>query len=1083
MPSSVAHCPQPETLKEFLLGKLESPELDVCESHLSECQNCHETLRGMTDMDTFSEQVAGAMLSTESSNDDAAIRSLIDRLIDPDSLLQPGKPHFANGAPVAPSPENLELLADRAAEVLRCLQVEDQSLGKLGDYELIRLIGAGSSGVVFQAMDQNLNRLVAVKVLRPSLGQIAKDRFLAEARAAAAIDHANVVTVFQVGTQDRLAYMVMQWTPGETLESKLQRQESFDEPEIRRLAIEVASGLSAAHEQQMIHRDIKPANTWICDDGSIKLLDFGLARIADEESSFTGTGLLAGTPNFMSPEQSRGQELDERTDLFSLGCVLYRLLTNRLPFGGTTVLGTLQSIQNHHPAPIRSLNPDVSDDLIDVTMSLLAKQPANRPANARQLIQLLSTDRKNWDLSVPQYSRDSWNEETIARDEKPTKPTVKTNSSSNRRSGWRFVTAIVGLLFMSFGAWFAGPQIIRIATDQGELIIETNDNEDIEIEILKDGNTVRVVDLASQNAVDIKSGEYQIRAKGVSHKRNVLFSVSKKTFVMTRGGKEIIKVTQTDNSNQATNNVNEPASVKATSPVPLLTALMEQYYKLESELVELNYEKSKLVRNYGKGHPKIRLIEDQILAKKEQLDNSLKRYRQEKDAAFKSDRGNLLSNSNFPTTGLDSPTANEPSEPQNPNTKPIYNGHDFDHWINIAQTDRHTGTFADAFAACVELADSDTSRELVVRLIRKKCRRVNLMVVGVDDDQDKMLSSFLTAFRAFPKHYLVDFVVTETVEGNENSRAFCIWLTPVMNNGMLPVLTQTQRDEIADFYASYASRMIRMAYQQQAGEVRTRLLQLASLYTHERTTNQLKKLDPVLLTVLTEIEPQYKKSESIHDTATLFSLMNRYGFELEDQIDQLIRCVNEGTVEREQRMAWTALADRHLLPWPSENRQEEENESGRIERTEEINLRLQFLIGYADQILDGDFIGRNIRNRRNVYLQPIFNSIYQHLAYCDPADKTEALASLEALRKKFPRPATDRSNPDGTNPTTHTLLHQLNGLVSMASGKSKNANGAFQNLSNSYGQSIPPGGSPFTDELIYGFEYGQGSGTMGGGLF
>ena len=215
--------------------------------------------------------------------------------------------------------------------MLRCIDPpangDEDSLGTLGDYRLLRLIGAGGSGVVFQARDTSLDRLVALKVLRPSLGELARDRFIAEARLAASIEHDNVVTIYQIGQHDRLAFIAMQWVPGETLEARLARESNvLDETTVREFVSQIASGLSAAHQRQLIHRDIKPANIWICDDTDrIKILDFGLARIADEESSLTQTGMLAGTPSFMSPEQARGMELDPRSDLFSLGCVMYLL--------------------------------------------------------------------------------------------------------------------------------------------------------------------------------------------------------------------------------------------------------------------------------------------------------------------------------------------------------------------------------------------------------------------------------------------------------------------------------------------------------------------------------------------------------------------------------------------------------------------------------------------------------------------------------------------------------------------------------------------------------------------------------------
>ena len=221
------------------------------------------------------------------------------------------------------------MMADRAAEVLRCLEPgDDTSLGALGDYDLERLIGTGSSGVVFQATDRVLHRTVALKVLRPSLGEMARQRFISEARSTAAIEHPNVVTIFQVGLADRLAFMAMPWIPGQSLEQLLAAGSLFEEAEIRQLARQIAAGLQAAHERQIIHRDIKPANIWITEqDRSVKILDFGLARITDDDPGLTATGMLAGTPNFMSPEQSKGLELDGRSDLFSLGCLMYRLIT------------------------------------------------------------------------------------------------------------------------------------------------------------------------------------------------------------------------------------------------------------------------------------------------------------------------------------------------------------------------------------------------------------------------------------------------------------------------------------------------------------------------------------------------------------------------------------------------------------------------------------------------------------------------------------------------------------------------------------------------------------------------------------
>lgn len=268
-------CPESNVLIDFLQGRLTPPALDQCETHIADCTRCHETLRDLNPGDTLSEKVAEALVEEEDSLVPTAsepakpnqLASLIDRLTSPDFAI-------ANSTPLSPMPEpspaESEMLADRAAEVLRCVahadDDADRSLGKLADYQLLRLIGAGSTGVVFQARDIPLDRIVALKVLRPSLGELARQRFLAEARSAASIEHTNVITIFQVGQFDRLAFIAMQWQPGQTLEVRLRSGQRFDEQAICQVIQQVAAGLEAAHQKQTVHRDIKPANIWLCDE-------------------------------------------------------------------------------------------------------------------------------------------------------------------------------------------------------------------------------------------------------------------------------------------------------------------------------------------------------------------------------------------------------------------------------------------------------------------------------------------------------------------------------------------------------------------------------------------------------------------------------------------------------------------------------------------------------------------------------------------------------------------------------------------------------------------------------------------------
>ncbi len=519
MTTQLKKCPEKSTLIDYLLGKLPVDVLENCENHFADCQNCEETIRGLNVNDTLSQLASAVSADDEVPGEED--KSIVLRLI---NRLQQGTTFD----------RQKQSLEDRAAEVTRLLEPSDNpdSIGQLSHYQIEELIGAGSTGVVYRATDLNLQRSVAIKILRPSLGQAARERFMAEARAAAAIDHPNVITIFQVGVEDSLAFIAMHWLPGETLEDRLTRVTFVPEDEVQQIAIEVASGLMAAHGKNLIHRDIKPANIWIREDtGQAIILDFGLARIADDDPQLTNTGMLAGTPNFMSPEQTRGLELDGRSDLFSLGCLMYHAATGKLPFGSTGILATLQAIQNHHPSPPSKLNPSIGQDFSDLIICLLEKQPVNRPGDASQLVRALSSPRAEWPFVAA-------NAEEKIQAIQPVKPVPQTQSSWRR---WVAVAVCLGII--GWGAIAFAPQVIRIMTDKGELVIETFD-EDVKIEI-SNGDFTQIIDTKSGQTLDIKSGEYSLKLKDDQNS----FQLSDDTVTMTRGGKKIVTVTRVQNSN------------------------------------------------------------------------------------------------------------------------------------------------------------------------------------------------------------------------------------------------------------------------------------------------------------------------------------------------------------------------------------------------------------------------------------------------------------------------------------------------------------------------------------------------------
>jgi serine/threonine protein kinase len=267
-------------------------------------------------------------------------------------------------------------------------------LGRLGPYRILGVLGTGAMGVVFQAEDPGLRRLVALKVMKPSLAASTEyhRRFLREAQLAAAIDHENIVTVYQVGEDRGVPFLAMKLLQGETLEDCLGRVGGRLPPaEVMRIGRETAEGLAAAHARGLVHRDIKPANIWLeAGRGRVKIVDFGLARGGTEDAQFTQAGAVIGTPAYMAPEQANAAEVDARSDLFSLGTVLYRAVTGELPFGGKDTLSVLKALATKTPTPPHQLVPSVPPPFSALVMRLLAKEPGQRPRSAREVVQAIA---------------------------------------------------------------------------------------------------------------------------------------------------------------------------------------------------------------------------------------------------------------------------------------------------------------------------------------------------------------------------------------------------------------------------------------------------------------------------------------------------------------------------------------------------------------------------------------------------------------------------------------------------------------------------------------------------------------------
>jgi serine/threonine protein kinase len=266
-------------------------------------------------------------------------------------------------------------------------------VGTLGPYQVLKQLGKGGMGAVYLALDTRLDRKVALKVMLPEYARDteARERFLREARAAAKVTHDHVVTVHEADERDGVPYIAMQLLQGYPLDEYLKTKGAPGLHHIIRIAHETALGLAAAHARGLVHRDIKPANLWLeAPNGRVKLLDFGLAKPLAPTDELTKSGEVVGTPAYMSPEQARGQKVDHRTDLFSLGAVLYRLCTGRLPFDGPSTMDVIIALGTADPLPVRQINPKVPESLAALIHRLLAKDPDRRPQTAAEVARHLS---------------------------------------------------------------------------------------------------------------------------------------------------------------------------------------------------------------------------------------------------------------------------------------------------------------------------------------------------------------------------------------------------------------------------------------------------------------------------------------------------------------------------------------------------------------------------------------------------------------------------------------------------------------------------------------------------------------------
>lgn len=345
-----------------------SPDYESWEGHLAQCAPCRQALEGRAGTPTDWHLAKDFLASDSKLGDFPSVSERIEKRRS--HLMSYVQQH------VRPHPSD-----------------DPQSLGRLGPYELVGIVGRGGMGIVFKAFDRALNRFVAIKILDPLVADrdAARARFAREARAMAAISHEHVVPIYAVDEHESLPFFVMEFVPGGTLEHRLATEGPMATLPWLRVAIQIAQGLEAAHRQGLIHRDIKPSNI-LLDRGveRVRVTDFGLAREVDRLGE-TCSEVIIGTPLYMSPEQVLGRHGDARSDLFSLGSLLFQLASGHPPFAGDSIYAILRNIASEPPLPLHPIDeaPAWLDAMI---LKLLAKDPEERFENATELIDALTDE-------------------------------------------------------------------------------------------------------------------------------------------------------------------------------------------------------------------------------------------------------------------------------------------------------------------------------------------------------------------------------------------------------------------------------------------------------------------------------------------------------------------------------------------------------------------------------------------------------------------------------------------------------------------------------------------------------------------
>ena len=512
-------CPETSHFQQLLDDSLADDQRMELASHLKDCADCQKRFEELAALSELADRGDDGVVDRQPTGESRLDGVIVDLLAElPDAAVACG--------PSTTDDVSLDFLSPSN---------NPEHLGRLGSYEVVEVIGQGGMGVVLKAYDAGLNRLVAVKVLAPQLASnpTARKRFRREAQAAAAVSHDHVVAIHAVDEAEGLPFLVMEFVDGRSLDQRIKGDGSLELKEILRIGMQVAAGLAAAHAQGLVHRDIKPSNI-LLENGveRVKITDFGLARAADDVH-FTQSGVVAGTPHYMSPEQARGETVDHRSDLFCLGCVLYAMCTGRPPFRAETVMGAIRRTCEDTPRPIGDVNAEMPDWLTEIIDRLLAKTPDDRLQSASEVSELLGGHLAHLQepTAVPQPQR-------VAP---PTKtPRPRTPRGRRRRFAIAMLVALP-LLGVLVGTETTGvtkvvdtvAAVLHIKTPAGTLVVKIMDPN---VRLVVDAHGGLKFTGIGEHTITLRPGRYrwkEIRAGAVDDTGWV---------TIERGGRQVVKV-------------------------------------------------------------------------------------------------------------------------------------------------------------------------------------------------------------------------------------------------------------------------------------------------------------------------------------------------------------------------------------------------------------------------------------------------------------------------------------------------------------------------------------------------------------